>query len=307
MEPSNDSSGPKVAAILLAATGVLMFSTKAVMVKLAYGYGVDPVSLLLLRMLFALPVFLLVGWLKGRRTFQEEPYTLKWKDHLTMIGLGFVGYYMASYFDFKGLTLISASLERLILFVYPTLVVVLSAVILGKRIRRQQLVAIGLTYLGMVVIFGNRITETSPSEDGFWLGSVLIFCSALTYAFYLMGSGEMVGKMGTVRFTTYAMVVSSICVIVHHLVFSEMSVFGLPMPVYGYALAMAIIATVIPAYIISEAIRRLGAPTVSIVGSLGPVSTISLSIIFLGETLLLNQVIGAVLVIIGVVWVSLKK
>lgn len=292
----------------LAITGIFLFSSKAVLVKLIYQVEVDSVTVLLLRMLFSLPIFLIIAVIHSYKNPMEEKVGNK--IIFQIIILGIVGYYMASFFDFQGLKYISASLERLILFVYPTIVVILSAIFLKKKITRQQVFAILLTYFGMVVIFSNFLMDISKNtNEAIFQGGILIFLSALTYAIYLIGSGQILPKIGTVRFTTYAMLVSCICVIIHYLVTQKNYevVFDLPFQVYALSLAMAIFATVIPSYLISESIRRIGASKVSLLGSLGPVSTIGLSMIFLGESLTINQFIGAFFVIGGVILISKKK
>lgn len=298
----------RIFASILAITGIFLFSSKAVLVKIAYQSHVDSVTLLLLRMGFALPIFIVIGIVNAYRNPQSEK--IGQKGLINIIVLGIVGYYLASFFDFQGLNYISASLERLILFVYPTLVVIISAIFLRKKINKQQMMAIGLTYFGMLVIFANFFFEKqSISTEDIIIGGTLVFLSALTYAIYLIGSGEIIPKIGTVRFTTYAMLVSCMCVIGHYFITNDnyLLVLEQPKEVYIIGFIMAVFATVIPSYLISEAIRRIGASTVSILGSLGPVSTIGLSMIYLGESLTVNQIIGAVLVIGGVFLVSKKK
>lgn len=292
----------------LAITGIFLFSSKAVLVKLIYQVEVDSVTVLLLRMLFSLPIFLIIAIIHSYKNPMEEKVGNKIVFQIIILGI--VGYYMASFFDFQGLKYISASLERLILFVYPTIVVILSAIFLKKKITKQQMFAILLTYFGMVVIFSNFLMDLSKNtNEAIFQGGILIFLSALTYAIYLIGSGQILPKIGTVRFTTYAMLVSCICVIMHYLVTQKnyQVVADLPFRVYALSLAMAIFATVIPSYLISESIRRIGASKVSLLGSLGPVSTIGLSMIFLGESLTINQFIGAFFVIGGVILISKKK
>ncbi len=309
VEETEESSSfmNRIFAAILAITGIFLFSSKAVLVKMAYEFHVDSVTLLLLRMGFALPIFLIIGIVNAYRIPQAQK--IDKQGVLTIIALGFVGYYLASFLDFRGLQYISASLERLILFVYPTLVVMISAIFLKKKITKRQFMAIGMTYFGMVVIFSNFFFEKQTiSIENIIIGGILIFLSALTYAIYLIGSGEVIPKIGTVRFTTYAMLVSCVCVIIHYFASNDnyMLVLEQPTKVYVLGFIMAVFATVIPSYLISEAIRRIGASTVSILGSLGPVSTIGLSMIYLGESLTLNQIIGAVLVIAGVFLVSKK-
>lgn len=306
MERKTSTSQLEVTGVILAIVGATMFSAKAVLIKLAYSYEVSSVSLLMLRMVMALPFFLAVGIHQIRKQKQEQKEKFKAKDYFMIILLGFLGYYLASYFDFLGLKYISASLERLILFIYPTLVVILSAIIFREKVTTPQVTAIVVTYLGMVVIFSEQL-DFSQYQD-FWKGAGLIFLSAFIYASYLIGSGRIIQRMGSVMFTTVAMIVSCICVIIHNFFISDIeTLLSLPMPVYIYSFLMAIFCTFVPSYIISEAIKRLGASNMAIIAGVGPVSTITLSAIFLGEHLTVIQFIGAFIVVLGVFLVSKAK
>ncbi|MEP4531958.1 MAG: DMT family transporter [Cyclobacteriaceae bacterium] len=291
---SNTFQG-KGLAVAVGVLGVLFFSSKAVMVKLAYQHEVDSVTLLLLRMLFALPFYLTVVLFQKKDTRTS----VNRKDYLYLIGFGFIGYYIASYFDFLGLSYIKASLERLILFVYPTLVFILSFIFLKKKITKNQAIAILVTYLGVAIVFSSEVNQ--GQSENVVLGATLVFLSALTYAGYLVGSGWLIPKFGATRFTSYAMIVSCICVIIHYSLSTDISVIlSLPQEVYWIAVLMAVFATVIPSYMISFSIKTLGAGSFSIMGSLGPISTVLLAYFFLGETLTTVQIIGAVVVIAGV-------
>ena len=286
---------------IIAITGIVMFSAKAVMVKLGYRHETDTVTLLLLRMIFALPFYLVVA---VRETKKKGVYKPSWKDIGIVIGLGFIGYYLASFFDFYGLQFISASLERLILFIYPTLVIIISVSFLRKKATKIQVIAILIAYLGIFIAFAD---DLSFESDKLWIGVVSIFLSALTYAFYLVGSGEMIPKLGAVRFTAYAMTVSCIMVIFHYLATNTFEVLHQPWQVYALGIGMAMISTVIPSFLISEAIRRLGASNFAIYGSIGPISTILLAIIFLGERIDFYQIIGTIVVIIGVSIINIRR
>ncbi len=286
---------------LLAITGIVMFSAKAIMVKLGYRYDVDALTLLLIRMIFALPFYLVVA---VRETKKANAYKITRKDILYIFTLGFLGYYVASYFDFYGLQFISASLERLILFLYPTLVVLISSIVLKKRATKFQIYAILLSYLGIVVAFADDLNFES---DGLWKGTFAIVISAFTYAIYLVGSGELIPKIGPVRFTAYAMTASCIMVILHYLTINSFEVLNQPWQVYAIGFSMAIISTVIPSFLISEAIKRLGASHFAIYGSLGPISTIILAILILGEKIDLYQILGTIIVIVGVSIINVKK
>jgi len=282
-------------------TGIVMFSAKAIMVKVGYLYDVDTVTLLLLRMAFALPFFLIISIRANRK---EDSVKLSKKDMWSVVGLGFIGYYLASYFDFYGLQYISASLERLILFVYPTLVIIITVVFLRKKARKIQIYAILITYFGILIAFADDLNVAS---DNLWIGVGSIFLSALTYAFYLVGSGEMIPKLGAIRFTAYAMTVSCIMVIIHYLFTNSVEVFRQPWQVYALGVGMATVSTVIPSFLISEAIRRIGASNFAIYGSIGPISTILLAIIFLGERIDFYQIIGTIVVIVGVSIINVRK
>ncbi len=293
----------RIPGVLLVLCGAILFSTKAIMVKLAYRYeGVNAVNLLLLRMLFALPFYLVILAINKNKT---NPPRLSFKAYGEIILYGILGYYLASYFDFKGLQYISAGLERIILFIYPTIVVIINRMFFGKAITSRQILAIVICYLGVVIsyLFEGKVATT----ENIGLGSFLILLSAITYASYLVGSGKLVPKLGTLRFTSLAMIISSICVILHCYVDQNIFFPILDTEVYWYGFAMAVFATVIPSFMISEGINRLGSSDASIIGSVGPISTIILAAIFLGEEIGWVQILGTLLVIAGVFLVSGNK
>ncbi|MFT5302298.1 MAG: drug/metabolite transporter (DMT)-like permease [Mariniblastus sp.] len=282
--------------------GAVMFSTKAIMVKLALPYGIDPVSLLLLRLIFALPFY--VGILVWIKAFQAD--APKIRPYLIQVCLlGFVGYYLASYFDFVGLSYISASLERVILYAYPTLVLIISALFLKRPVSMHQMIAVVLCYAGIFIAVRFGAEQAVPEQR--LAGVVLIFLSALTYAIFLVGSGEMIPKLGVWVFTACVMIVSAVCVSIHYaLEHGELDVWRYPWQVYSYAGAMALFATVIPSLLISEGIKRIGASNASIIGGVGPISTIVLASIFLNEVFSYAQMAGTLLVICGVIYISIN-
>jgi len=290
----------KNSAVLIAVLGIVLFSAKAVMVKLAYQYHVSSLHLLLFRMLFSLPFYLIILYFQK----SSSPQKIEKKDYLWLILFGFLGYYLASYFDFLGLQYIKAGLERIILFIYPTLVLLISRIFLKEKISTKQIIAILITYFGVIVTFSG---ELQYNGDHILLGGFLIFLSALTYASYLVGSGWLIPKFGVLRFTSYAMIVSSICVVIHYLIVDRTSIFEYTYQVYVLGLMMAILSTLIPSFLVSLAIKKIGASNFSIIGSIGPISTIILAYIFLDEKLTLLQLLGAVIVIIGITFVSLNK
>ena len=286
--------------ILIGILGVILFSTKAVLVKLAYLYEISSLELLLFRMLFSLPVYIAILALLPKR--QKVP--LERKDVLWLLVFGFLGYYLASYFDFLGLNYIKAGLERIILFIYPTIVVLLSYLFFKDKLSKKQCISITITYLGVVITFWSEI---DISGDKTLWGGFLVLLSAITYASYIVGSGWLIPKYGVLRFTCYAMLVATCCVIVHYSVAEDWDLWHFPKEVYGYAIAMAIIATIIPSFLVSEAIKRLGASNFSILGSVGPISTILLAYVFLGERLTWLQLLGMSVVIFGVTVLSKQK
>ena len=286
----------------LVAAAAIFFSGKGVIIKLAYRYGVDALTLLALRMLLSAPFFVLLGWWASRHG-DTEP--LSWVDRRSMVVLGLIGYYLASYFDFLGLQYVTAALERLLLFVHPTFVVLFSALLFGRRITRIDVFAIVLSYLGIFVVFYN---DLSTQAGNVALGSFWVLLSALFYAAYLIGSGRLVGRVGTLRFACFAGLVSSMGVVTHFLVTREAAlIVSQPAPVYGLALLMAVVSTVLPIVMTMEGIRRIGASHASIVGSVGPLATIFLGAIFLGERITAVQIAGAVLVLGGILSISLQK
>lgn len=287
--------------ILLGLLGIVLFSSKAVMVKLAYQYNADAISVLLLRMLFAFPFYLVIALLYRNR---QTGYLITKQDYLWVLFFGVVGYYLASYFDFVGLKYIKASLERIILFLYPTIVLIMNRVFFKTKITNTQKGAILLTYVGMLVAFWD---EVSISGNNAYLGGFFILLSAITYASYLVGSGWLIPKFGVVKFTSYAMLVSCFCVFAHFSVMSGTNIFAYPWQVYLLGFLIAVFATVIPSYLVSLSIKMINSSNFAIIAGAGPISTIILATIFLNEYLTALQIVGAVIVIIGIFLVSSKK
>ena len=287
--------------------GAILFSCKAILVKLSLPYGIDPVSLLALRMIFAVPAYIaiLTFCLRSKQAKQERKVAMLLQEFPSVIFLGVLGYYLASYFDFVGLAYIDASLERVILYAYPTLVLLISAIWLKQRVSSHQVIAILFCYAGIFVAL--RLGKTNVQHENLWLGAGLIFLSALTYAAYLVGSGQLIPRLGVWTFTSCAMIVSAVCVITHFLLSApEASLWSHPLPVYGYAFAMAIFSTVIPSFLISIGIKRIGASNAAIFGGIGPISTIVLANLVLDESLTIAQLCGTALVIVGVIYISVQ-
>lgn len=284
----------------LAAMSAIGFSTKAILVKLAYRDGVDAVTLLTLRMLFSAPFFLLIAMLHIGR----NPIRLSGRDCWAVLILGLLGYYLSSLFDFIGLQYISAGLERLIIFLYPTFVVLLSAAFLGKAFGRKEIVALALSYAGIAVVFKD---EMHIESEHLLLGAGFVLASTLTYALYLIGTGETVLRIGASRFTAYAMLVACAAIVLQFGFTHSLQALQLPVRVYQLSLVMALVSTVLPVFMLSAGIRLIGSSHVSLVGMIGPVSTLFMAAYFLGEELSVSQMVGAALVMAGVLSLSLQK
>jgi drug/metabolite transporter (DMT)-like permease len=286
---------------LLAILGVLGFSFKAILIKLAYAWSsVDAVSLLTLRMLYSAPFFVVIAWWAGRASCATRIAPRDWR---LLIGLGFIGYYLASLLDFLGLQYISASLERLVLFLYPTIVVVLSALFLAQPVTRRAAAALALSYAGIALAVWHDVRITGdPSSIA--LGSALVFSSALGYAIYLVAAGGVIARLGSSRFIAWAMLASTAFIAVQFALTRPLSALRLPWPVHAITLAMAVFCTVLPTWMIAESIRRIGASTASLIGSLGPLFTIGFGALLLGEPVNLLQLMGVALVLTGVILVS---
>ena len=279
---------------MLAALG---FSLKAIFVKLAYPYGVDAITLLALRMGFSLPVFLWVGL-----AHQRAGANLSGGDWWRLFVLGCLGYYGASILDFWGLQFISAGLERLILFTYPTLTILIGVLFQGKPFSKREGLAVVLCYIGIGFAFMHDLGQ--GDSRNVWIGSALVFGSSVSYALYLSGSGSMIARLGAMRFSALAMLVSSAVTLLHFATSQPLTAFIQPLPVYGWALAMAMFATVVPVFAQSAAIRSLGAGSASLFGMVGPLLTIGFGWWLLDESISLAQMAGAGLVLIGILMVS---
>ena len=251
-------------------------------------------------MLMALPFFLTVIWLLERK----PQTTLARRDKWQLLLFGVIGFYLAAYLDFVGLSYISASLERLILLLYPTLVVVISAMVFRHRISGKEGLALAISYVGIIIVFAE---ELSLAGSHILLGGGFVFGSALAFAIYLIGSGVMVKRIGSMRFTAYAMGIACIATLVHFALDFDAAILRLPGEVYGLCLLMAVVSTVLPAFLMNAGIQRIGANPASIISSLGPIMTLFLAFWLLGEQLSLIQFFGAALVMFGVFVVSQKK
>ncbi|MDP3392794.1 DMT family transporter [Sediminibacterium sp.] len=286
---------------LLSIGGAILFSTKAIWVKLAFrNTGVDALTLLSLRMLLALPFYLVVAWFSGKK---ESAIPLSKKDWFWIITLGVLGYYISSLFDFIGLQYISAGLERLILFLYPTFAVLLNTWVFKSTISKIQLFALAITYTGIGIAYYAELGTIQHNEH-FYFGSFMVFLCAVTYSFYLVGTGKMVVKVGATRYTAYAMLAATAGVFIHFITQAQWEKVNMSSQLWWYSIALAIIATVIPSFLMSSGMKKIGSNNASIITSIGPVSTIIQAAIFLNEPILMEQIVGTFLVIIGVVLIG---
>jgi drug/metabolite transporter (DMT)-like permease len=282
--------------LLLAAAGSIAFSGKAIIVKLAYRHGVDAITLVMFRMLFAVPFFIAMAWWAGRH---QAPLTRN--DWWGVWGLGFSGYYLSSYLDFLGLQYISASFERLILYLNPTLVLLLGWVLYKRKITFRQGMAMAVSYSGVLLVFGH---EVSLVGDNIALGALLVFGSAVTYAIYLTYSGQLVQRLGSLRLAGLATTVACFFCILQFVLLKPLSALNVEPDVLWLSLLNAIVCTVLPVLMVMMAIERIGPGLTSQIGMIGPLSTLSMGAFFLNETFNLWILMGTVLVLGGVFWVT---
>ena len=299
-------------------TGAILFSTKAILVKMAFrSTHTEALTLLTLRMLLSLPFYLVAAFLGSRKEGNVRMTRRQW---FWVIVLGLLGYYVSSFLDFVGLQYISAGLERLILFLYPSFAVLINAVAFHQRISRLQVGALALTYIGIGIAYFGELHIDAGNPNFYW-GSFLVFLCAITYAFYLSGTGRMVPVLGAAKFTTYSMLTATGAVLLHYFLREAFAAGAgapagghFPIPtgagsgaLWGYGLLLALVATVIPSFMLSAGMKRIGANNAAIVTSIGPVSTILQAHFFLGDKIFPEQVVGTVLVIIGVLMIGWKN
>jgi len=303
MEVKLKSSSAPLAGFILAFAGSILFSTKAVIVKKAFvDTHTDALTLLTLRMVFSLPFFIGAAILASNK---KDNVTLSGKHWLSIIALGIFGYYLSSLFDFIGLQYISAGLERLILFLYPSFVLLINAAMFRQKISGIQKIALALTYFGIAIAYFGELGNEF-SNPHFLLGSILIFICAITFAIYLVGSGKIIPLVGATKFTAYAMLASTAGVFLHFLLAGNYQNMPAGDSFWGYGFLLAIVATVIPGFLMSNAMKRIGSNNVAIISSIGPVSTLIQAHFVLGERIFIEQIIGTVLVITGVLLTGWK-
>jgi drug/metabolite transporter (DMT)-like permease len=292
------SSPPHLASgLLLASAGSIAFSGKAIIVKLAYRHGVDAVTLIMYRMLFALPLFLALAWWASRG---KPPLTRR--DWLGILGLGFTGYYLASFLDFWGLQYISASLERLILYLNPTLVLLLGWFLYQRRISGLQALAMAVSYAGVLLVFGHEADFAGP---GAALGALLVFGSAISYAIYLVYSGELVKRLGSMRLVGLATSVACMLCLLQFVLLRPLDAATAVAPeVIWLSVLNATLCTFAPVIMVMMGIERIGAGLAAQTGMIGPMSTIAMGVLILDEPFNGWIIAGTVLVVSGVFLVT---
>ena len=283
---------------MLALAGSIGFSGKAIIVKLAYRYGVDAVTLIMYRMLFALPMFVALAWWAGR----NRP-ALTRRDWRVVLGLGFCGYYLASYLDFAGLQYVSASLERLILYLNPTLVMLLGVLLFRRRVGAAQLSALAVSYCGVLLVFGHEVTLMGANVA---LGALLVFGSALSYAVYLVYSGEEVNRLGALRLTGLATSVACVLCIAQFALLRPLAALDVAPQVLWLSVLNATVCTFAPVVMVMMAIERIGATLAAQTGMVGPLSTILMGVLILGEPFTTWVAAGTALVLAGI-WMLARR
>jgi drug/metabolite transporter (DMT)-like permease len=282
--------------LVFAVIGAIAFSGKAIIVKLAYRHGVDAVTLIMYRMLFALPIFAAMAWWASR----GKP-ALTRRDWIGVAGLGFTGYYLASFLDFAGLAYISASLERLILYLNPTLVLLLGLLLYKRKPAPRQLIGMAISYCGVVLVFGHEVAMQGVTQRSLaaW-GALLVFLSAISYAVYLVYSGELVQRLGALRLVGLATTFACLFCLLQFPLLRPMSAAAVAPEVIWLSLLNATLCTAVPVLLVMMAIERLGATLTAQTGMIGPMSTILMGVLLLGEPFTVWVAAGTVLVIAGI-------
>lgn len=301
-EPSAKKLSSYTKGLLCILIGTCCFAAKGIFIKLAYLFGITATPLLMLRMLFAIPFYFAMAlWIQ-----KQNLVPLTKKEILQIIGLGLLSYYLSSLFDFIGLQYISAGLERLILYVYPTLVLLILAFVKRKKISNTEKLALAIAYAGMLLVFFHDI-KLHTSWEMTAIGSGFILLSTIFFAIFIVLAGDIIPRVGSLRFTSYAMLSACAGVIIHNLIVEGVDSIHQPTPVYILALTLAVVCTVIPSFLMNEGIRLIGSGRAAILSVFGPVVTLFLGALILDESLGVIQLIGATLVISGVALTSFNK
>jgi drug/metabolite transporter (DMT)-like permease len=289
--------------VALGIAGATLFAAKGVVIKLAYRHGTDPTTLIALRMILSLPFFCAVAWWVERRT---APGAAPWRagDAWRIVGLGLVGYYLASYLDFLGLQYVSAGLERVILYLNPTLVMLIGLLVLRRPVARREWLAVAVAYAGVLLVFWH---DLRLGGDRVALGGALVFASAVAYAVYLVAGGELVRRLGSLRLTAWAMIVSCVACIAQALVLDPAALWSQPAPVYALSLVNAVVCTVLPVFMVMASVERVGSTVAAQLGMIGPAATIAMGAVFLGEPVTAAQLAGTAVVVAGIFLLTVRR
>ena len=304
MNDSNRIHKITLAGFVITFLGAVLFSTKAIIVKKAFANTtVDALTLLTLRMIFSLPFYV------GAVVFaanKKNDVQLSRRQWFHVVLLGIFGYYLSSLFDFIGLQYVSAGLERLILFLYPTFVVLINIAVFKQKISALQKWALLLTYVGLAIAYFGELKFDIGNPNFIW-GSFLIFLCSITYAIYIVGSGRVIPAIGVTKFTAYAMLASTGGIFIHFMLKGNYDELNTGAGLWWYGLLLAIVATVVPSFLISIGLKKIGSSNVAIISSVGPISTIIQAHFILGEKIFAAQIAGTVLVIAGILLISKKE
>ena len=289
---------------LITLFGAIFFSTKAIFVKVAFReIKTDALTLLTLRMFFSLPFYLAAAYFTSRK---KDNVKMTHKQWATVIFVGILGYYLSSLFDFIGLQYISAGLERLILFLYPTFAILINAYFFKQKMSGAQKLALLLTYLGIAIAYFGEL-KIDNHNIHFYYGSFMVFLCAFTFSIYLSVSGKIIPYIGATKFTAYAMLASTTGIFIHFAIAGNMQTLNTGGGLWIYGILIALIATVIPSFLMSNGLKQIGSNNVAIISSIGPVSTIIQAHFILGEPLFAAQLAGTALVIAGVLLIGWKR
>jgi drug/metabolite transporter (DMT)-like permease len=304
MDAASSKNTISLFGFLIALVGALLFSTKAIIVKKAFvDVKADALTLLTLRMIFSLPFYLIAAFVVSSSKSNKKMTAKEW---IIVILLGMFGYYLSSFLDFVGLQYISAGLERLILFLYPTFVVLINAYLFKEKIKGKVIWALILSYFGIAIAYIGELQIDTGNPNFYW-GSLLIFLCAITFAIYIAGSGYIIPKIGASKFTAYALLCSTAGVFIHYIARGDYSTLQNSMNLWWYGILLAVVATVIPTFLLSSATKKIGASNVAIISSIGPVSTILQAHFILGEPIFAEQILGTAMILSGVLLLSVKS
>lgn len=293
-----------LAGIVITLFGAILFSTKAIIVKLAFGNThTDALTLLTLRMIFALPFYVVAALLVSCQKSNKQMNPKEW---MLVIALGIFGYYLSSLFDFIGLQYVSAGLERLILFLYPTFTIIIGAYFFNQKISNIQKIALALTYSGIAIAYFGELTFDT-SNPNFYFGSFMIFLCSITYSIYIAGSGKAIPLIGANKFTAYAMLAATAGIFIHFAVKGNIDTLETAGNLWWYGIVLAVVATVAPSFLVSQGLKKIGSNNVAIISGIGPVSTMLQAHFILGEKIFAAQIAGTILVIIGVLLIGWRK